>query len=99
MQKVTEFLEKYVQWVALGLGGLYLLWMVYVNFLGPSPVTVQVPGADSPLPPGQVDEYVRDGIASKLKSRMDEAKPIKINVPNFDRVVDLSPKPQPAFVV
>ena len=35
MQKVIDFLEKHVQWVALGLGGLFLLLMVYLYVLTP----------------------------------------------------------------
>jgi len=33
MKKFTEFLEKNCQWLAIGAGAAYLLWMVYVNLL------------------------------------------------------------------
>jgi hypothetical protein len=43
MEKVVNFLEKNVQWLALGLSGAVFLLMVWV-YVDNSPVTVQVAG-------------------------------------------------------
>jgi hypothetical protein len=55
MDKVLPILEKYVQWIALGLGGLFLAFMAY-SYLMQEPVTVKVDGRS--VPPGQVDDVV-----------------------------------------
>ena len=67
MNKAVDFLEKYVQWIALGLGGAFLLLMVYVYVLG-TPVPVQVGNAD--FTPGTVDAHTRDTLAVPLKQQM-----------------------------
>ena len=41
MNKVLPILEKYVQWIALGIGVLFLLLMAY-SYLAQSPVMVPV---------------------------------------------------------
>jgi len=51
MQKVVDFLEKNVQWVALGLSGVVFLLMVWI-YVVKSPVTVTVAGKE--LTPGDV---------------------------------------------
>ena len=43
MRKVLDFLEKNVQWLAIALGGVYLLWMVWSYVINP---VVKVPGVD-----------------------------------------------------
>ena len=57
MQKAIEFLERNVQWFALGLGGLFLLWVVYAFVLTP-PVAVSL--KDQPkerkFAPGEVED-------------------------------------------
>ena len=55
MEKVLKFLEKYVQWIALGLGGLFLLAMVY-NYVLQDPVTVTLGGKD--VLPGEIDKEI-----------------------------------------
>lgn len=71
MQKVLAFLEKHVQWVAIGLGAVYLLWMVYSYVLNsPSRVTI----GDSTLSPGQVDEYVKRNFADPLGDAMNNGR-------------------------
>ena len=48
MQKVTAFLEKYSQWIAVAVGGIYLLLMVYSYLLKP-PVTAKL-GTETVMP-------------------------------------------------
>ena len=54
MEKALAILEKYVQWIALGLGGLFLLGIVY-NYVLQDPVTVKL------------GMSVSDGIGSSLR--------------------------------
>lgn len=82
MQKFTEFLEKNVEWIALGLGGLFLLWVVWAYVITP-PVTVRV-GSRDDLTLGEVDRYVRDNIANKLKQAIDNPQKPDVDVPRLD---------------
>src|SRR5688572_6853936 len=53
MEKVVSFLEKHVQWIALGLGVLFLAYMAYSNFVEtPEHLTVDVGGKK--VPPGEM---------------------------------------------
>jgi len=62
MKKVLDLLEKNVQWLAMGLGALYLLWMVWTYVIN-SPVKV-TGVAPNPLSPGDVDSYIADNVAN-----------------------------------
>ena len=42
MDKVVKFLEAYVQWVALGIGAVVLLWAGYAYLATPTTVTTPV---------------------------------------------------------
>lgn len=76
MQKVVSILEKHVQWIVLGLGALYLLWMVWSYVLN-SPVAVTVDG--KAVEPGKVDQLVYDEKATVLDARMKQG--VSINFP------------------
>jgi hypothetical protein len=67
MQNFAKFLEKNVEWVALALGGLFLLWMLWGNVIG-SPVSVTVAG--KPLTPGQVAPMTLEGPGKRLQQAM-----------------------------
>jgi len=82
MQKVVDFLEKHVQWVALGLGGLYLLYMVWSYILTP-PVTTEISGAPDPLTPGTVDQYILDNRIRELNGRVNDTRTVDVAVPDF----------------
>ena len=93
MNNVVNFLEKNVQWIALGLGGLFLLLMVYVYVLG-TPVPVPPLAGAENLTPGTVDDYTRDKLAAPLKLQMEDgslmnlgggADPIAVVQDSFDR--------------
>jgi hypothetical protein len=57
MQKVVKFLEQNVQWVALGLGGLFFLYIVWAWVITPS-ATATIAGQTAG--PGDVDLVVQD---------------------------------------
>src|SRR4051812_39644722 len=96
MKKLTDFLEKHVQWVAIAAGGLYLLWMVYSFVL--TNTAWQIPVGDQVKSPGEVDESVAQ-IAQQLKDKIDHGTPVKIPVPNFEGAVDLKPKKMSDYAI
>src|SRR3954451_25173901 len=67
MQKVVNFLEKYVQWIALGIGALYLGLMAYSYLVEPA---VQVEYAGKQRAPGEIDPAIAAGPAKGLKDAM-----------------------------
>lgn len=69
MEKVTQFLEKNVEWIALGLGGLFLLWVLWAYVITP-PVQVQIDGRQLTL--GEVDRHIRDNAARRLQQAIDD---------------------------
>jgi hypothetical protein len=81
MNKVVAFLEKHVQWIALGLGFLYLGYMIY-GYVVQTPVVV-VGVAPTPLTPGEVDPYIRDSVAYPLDRAMKVTSVPEMTVPNF----------------
>src|SRR5262245_17738473 len=85
MKKVLDFLEKNVQWIAIALGGIYLLWMVY-SYVIKSPVEVSGIAAD-PLPPGKVDEEILKN-AEQLDARIkNPAKDVVFPTPDFSKML------------
>ncbi len=79
MQKVTEILQKYVEWIAIGLGALFVIWMAY-SYILQSPATVQVDGQT--LGPGEVARHTQDTIAQQLQSKINNTAPITMAVPH-----------------
>src|SRR5919112_6763105 len=67
MQKQVNFFEQHVQWFALGLGGLFLLFMVFTYVLG-QPVKATV--ASKELGPGEVDPATVNGPVKQLKQEI-----------------------------
>src|SRR6266700_7008915 len=56
MKKVVAFLEKYAEWLALGVACLFLLFTVYSYIVSPDALKVKV-GSETMLP-GEVDPYL-----------------------------------------
>lgn len=79
MKKLTDFLEQYVEWVALAVGGLFLLFMVFSYVLS-DPVSVELSGRT--FAPGEVDREIREQ-ATRLEERINpRGEPaVKIAVP------------------
>jgi len=99
MKKVLDFLEKNVQWVAMGLGGLYLLWMVWAYVINsPVKVTGVAPG---PLSPGDVDQYIADHVGNDLRVAMDGNPNVTFSTPKFSNMLAgvTNPKPMPDLSV
>ena len=62
MKKVVAFLEKYAEWVALGVACLFLLFVVYSYVVSPDQLHAKV-GSDTVLP-GDVDPAVNKTVAT-----------------------------------
>ena len=79
MDKVVKILEKNVQWIALGLAGLWLFYVAW--FFGVQhPVTVPI-GRDD-LPPGDADPVVRK-LSEEVNRKLTERPKVTIAVPNY----------------
>lgn len=78
MKKITDFLEQYVEWVALAVGAAFLLFMVFQYVLS-EPVKVDLAGQK--FAPGEVDREVREQ-ASRLEERINPRAepPVRIEV-------------------
>ncbi len=86
MQKVLDFLEKNVQWIAVGLGGLFLLYIVYAYLLLPPVSTdLRTRGGEQTATLGTIDQYTLDGPAHDLQKAMDNHQPIQIPVTKFSQ--------------
>jgi hypothetical protein len=79
MQKFVDFIEKYVQWVAIGLGALFVLFMVYSYVIQP-PAKVTI--GNETLTPGEVDEYTATHVASRLQTAMNGKPTVTIDFPH-----------------
>jgi uncharacterized membrane protein YgcG len=80
MKKVLDFLESNVQWVALGLGVIYVLWMAW-SYMITSPVAVTV--NNTPMSPGQVDRYIVQNVVTELESRISHAGVPRMDEPKW----------------
>src|SRR5215212_5730816 len=92
MQKVVAFLEKYAEWVALGVAGLFLLFVVYSYVLSPDALRVSV-GNDKLLP-GEVDTHVAAGRAKDLQAAVDAPADIKFPLRDFTKEFEVAMGPQ-----
>src|SRR5215212_2453161 len=72
MDKALDFLERYVQWIALGIGVLFLGWMAYAYLVTP-PLTVQI--GNQTLEPGEVDAAIAKTTAKDLSTAIANGKP------------------------
>jgi hypothetical protein len=81
MQKNVSFFERHVQWFAVGLGGLFLAFMVYAYVLS-SPIKATAGGKD--LSPGEIDQAIFDGPIAEL--RRDIANPVVPEIKNVDYI-------------
>jgi hypothetical protein len=80
MQKYLEILEKNVEWIALGLGGLYLLIMVWFYVIG-NPVTTQV--NNQTLRPGTISEYIARTQVEGLRRNIEDTAELDMQVEPF----------------
>lgn len=80
MQKQVNFFERHVQWFAVGLGALFLLFMIF-QYVVSSPITVTVAGKE--LSPGEVDEVTLAGPVEELKRAIANPQIPPINQPDY----------------
>src|SRR4051812_10566663 len=80
MQKVTAFLEQHIQWIAIGLGALFVLFMTYSYVITPP---AQVTIGNETFGPSEVDPHTADAVVGKLQSAMQNSQKIKMEVPQY----------------
>lgn len=83
MKQYTELLEKNVEWLALAIGGIFLLLVVWAYIIVP-PATAKIGAQSYPL--GEVDQQILRGPASQLRLAIEQ--PGKTNL-NFPEVVSI----------
>jgi hypothetical protein len=92
MQKMVAFLEKYAEWVALGVASLFLLFVVYSYVVSPDQIRVKV-GSDAVFP-GSVDEKVNESSVKRLQQAMEAPSSLTFPVPDFAKVFATKMGPQ-----
>ena len=85
MDQAKKFLEKYVEWCALGLGAAFLFWMVYNNVID-KPVLAQVNSV--PVPPGEVNSIIWNEKALPLQNAIKASTVISLPVPTYTASTD-----------
>lgn len=80
MQKITALLEQYVEWVALGIGGLFLLMMVFMYVLQ-TPVSDKV--GERTVTLASVESEVNSQSASLLETAMNDTRVPTAEVPPY----------------
>jgi hypothetical protein len=80
MTKIVNFLEQQVQWVAIGVGALFLAFTVWTYVVN-NPITTAV--RSTPVDLGTVDQTILDSAGTPLKAAMESTQ----------AVPDLSSKP------
>src|SRR5438552_2715952 len=93
MEKVTAILEKYVQWIVLGLAALFLGYMAYTYVMSePTKITV---GSQSVVP-SEIDKVTATGPVLKLNNDLAKEAP-NMSVADFvkewtDKITGGSPQ-------
>src|SRR5579884_63865 len=85
MQKYLDILERNVQWIALGLGGVFLLWMVYANIIQPPVVTMI---NNKPYTADTIVDATVTGPSKQLSEQMNSKDGIEI--PRLDAVAQFT---------
>jgi hypothetical protein len=75
MQKTLDILERNVQWIALGLGGIFLLWAAYSYVVTP-PATVEINKAH--VGAGDMSPRTEEGPAKAVQTAMNDNTGIQI---------------------
>ena len=73
MDKVKNFLERYVEWLAVVLGAAFLGWMIY-GYVLDKPVSSSV-GSNAAATPAEVDPLIWEGPGQQLKTTIDDRTP------------------------
>jgi hypothetical protein len=83
MNKYTELLEKHVQWVALAIGGIWLLFMVYKYVLVADSSTVEIGG--QPQSANRIDQFIRDTKAYPLRDKLNQPGKLPDKVEEYEK--------------
>src|SRR3954451_19886558 len=83
MKKVVAFLEKYAEWLALGVACVFLLYMVYSYVVSPEALHVKV-GSDT-VYPGEVDPHVDVAVRHLQEAIEAPAGDVKIPLPDYSK--------------
>ncbi len=82
MKKFLDLLEQHCQWIAVGLGGLFVLLMLWSYLPGVSnPVTVDLGG--TPRTPLEVESVIKSEGADPVVALMDAGGKLNLPVPQF----------------
>ncbi|HEV8290850.1 MAG TPA: hypothetical protein VGP94_02970 [Tepidisphaeraceae bacterium] len=79
--KIGEFFEKYVQWIAMGLAGVWILWVLWAY--GWNRPQVEINGQSYSA--GNIDEHIRDTDMQQLATKMGDPNvpAALVDVPDF----------------
>ena len=77
--KIGEFFEKHVQWIALGLAGVWLLFVGWTY--GVNRPEVEIGGQK--FSPASVDEHIRDTDMNALAAKLGNSNVPAMDVPDF----------------
>lgn len=80
MQKVLDLLERYVEWVALAIGGLFLLLMVFLYLLG-TPISTKL--GDRNVTLANVESITWNQSGSQLATSMTHSNVPTANVESY----------------
>lgn len=75
MNKFVELLEQHCQWIGIGIGGLFLVWILYASVLV-NPAAVVTPSGEE-ISPGEIDRQVKQEIADPLQRQIDDTRPVQ----------------------
>lgn len=81
MKKLLATLEKNVHWITLGIGGIYLLWMVW-SYVLMQPISTTV-GSTTDATLGNIDRLTRQGPAQRLQTAMEQKPDQQMKVEPF----------------
>lgn len=83
--KIGQFFENHAQWIALGIGGIILLWAVWAYVLSPGHLRYEVDGRV--VGPGGVDPELRRGPAQQLEQAIQQrGRAPQYPEPNFPAI-------------
>lgn len=85
MEKLVKFLEKNVEWFAMAVGAIILLWVVW-DYVLSKPVFTQLTPDGEALTPGVVDQHILEGPVQTLELAISNPNEPKIPVTAFDKV-------------
>ncbi len=82
MEKYLKIGEQYIEWIALGLGGLFLLGMAYYYVLSaPVMQPVKIGAQPKALSPSDIDHEINATVAAPLKHDVDSRVGVEFKIP------------------